>query len=274
MALPTEFAQMEALFVLAGRSDAAVVQTLIFAANRIADDFMREQALVILFHRLAELDAASALALARTEYFSDLRSIEDTIWRARARQNLDDALLAAKSQATDRDRERAAQSLFAAFGYMGNDVTDRIEAELDIAPERSTRARYLYRLADQSPEDAIRYVEKLDERQRIEAASWLAHHLAQSDPALAASVASRFDDDRLELTFRSVVQNNAARRQPRAVLDDILASGRIGDRMSEFSSAIRALASEDVDAALAYYQQLETAEMRRQAAAVIVERLA
>lgn len=274
MALPTEFAQLEALFVLAGRSDPGAVQALIFEANRIADDIVREQALGVLFYRLAELDAPSALALARTDYFRGLRSLEDTVWKAWARQDLDEALVAAKSQTTGHDQKRAAQSLFAAFGYLGNETTDRIEAELDIGPDRSTRARYLYRLADRSPEEAIRYVEGLNARESVEAASWLAYHLGRSEPALAQSLAARFDDPRLEQSFRSAIQNNVARREPRAVLDDILASGRAGDRQGEFISAIHTLAAEDVDAALAYFDRLGNEEDRRFAGLAIAEKLA
>lgn len=54
MALPTEFARSEALYALAGRSDSADVQNLIFEVNRIADDVERVSLLNILFFRLPE----------------------------------------------------------------------------------------------------------------------------------------------------------------------------------------------------------------------------
>ena len=65
VALPTEFARSSALYAIAGRSDSADVQNLIFEANRIADDEERVRLLGILFFRLAETDPRSALALAR-----------------------------------------------------------------------------------------------------------------------------------------------------------------------------------------------------------------
>ena len=49
LALPTRFMRSEALHVLAGRSDSAAIQGLIFEANRVSDDSDRENALLILF---------------------------------------------------------------------------------------------------------------------------------------------------------------------------------------------------------------------------------
>ena len=45
LAVPTDFVQTEALYVLAGRSDSGAVQDLIYQANRIADTADREAAL-------------------------------------------------------------------------------------------------------------------------------------------------------------------------------------------------------------------------------------
>ena len=51
LALPGDFAQTEALYALAGRSDSAGVQNLIFQANGIADPSDRKAALDILFSK-------------------------------------------------------------------------------------------------------------------------------------------------------------------------------------------------------------------------------
>ena len=111
IALPTEFARSEALYVLAGRSDSAGVQNLIFEANRIADEIERVALLGILFFRLTETDPQSALALSRTDHFNGIESIEQDVWRAWARQDLEDALFAAKTQPSVAHRNSAAQSL-------------------------------------------------------------------------------------------------------------------------------------------------------------------
>ena len=96
MALPTEFARLEAMYALAGRSGSAAVQDLIFEADRVADVQQRESLLNVLFYRLTELDPRSALALTQVDSFKKTRSLEQTVWRAWARSDLDDALFAAK----------------------------------------------------------------------------------------------------------------------------------------------------------------------------------
>lgn len=271
LALPSEFAQSEALYALAGRSDAAALQGLIFDANRIADDVVREQALSVLFYRLAETDPQSALALARTEYFRGLKALERTVWRAWARKNLEDALLAAKMQTSGRDQNVATQSLYGAFGYMGNETTDHIEAELGIGPDRSTRARFLYAMADRSPAEAIRFVESLPRgTERGEYLSWLAYYLSQFDPANAKAHANLFEDKTMRDGFRTVVASNAARSDPGATIDRILAAGNIRENQNEFLSAMRVLASEDLDQALQYFQQVESTTERQWIGSIIV----
>ena len=132
-ALPSEFGRAEALYTLAGRSDSGAVQNLIFEANRIANTEERAGALNILFFRLAELDPRSALALTRTEYFRGDKNHERRVWISWGRRNLDDALAAANAETLSSRKSSAAQSLFVAFGYMGNEITDRIEKELGAA---------------------------------------------------------------------------------------------------------------------------------------------
>ena len=98
IALPTEFARSAAFYALAGRSDSAAVQNLIFEADRIADDVERIDVLNILFFRLTEIDPQSALAIARTDNFKAIKSIERTVWRAWARRDFEEALFEARIQ--------------------------------------------------------------------------------------------------------------------------------------------------------------------------------
>ncbi|MCZ6640030.1 MAG: hypothetical protein O7F71_00515, partial [Gammaproteobacteria bacterium] len=160
-ALPSEFGRAEALYAIAGRSDALGVQNLAFQANRIADTEDRAGALDILFFRLAELDPQSALALARTGSFYGDGRHERRVWIAWGRRDIDAALVAAKEQPSKMLRNKAAQSLLVAFGYMGNETTDRIEREIGIGPDRNTRARFIYQLADESPPKAIAFINQM-----------------------------------------------------------------------------------------------------------------
>ena len=92
LALPGDFSQTEALYVLAGRGDSAEVQDLINQSNRIADPTDRNAALSILFLRLAELDPLSALTMSRMRGFGNSRNLEDIIWRTWSKPDLDAAI--------------------------------------------------------------------------------------------------------------------------------------------------------------------------------------
>ena len=275
LALPTEFARAEALYALAGRSGSAAVQALVFEADRIADDVERVQLLSILFVRLTEIDPQSALALARTEQFRSVKAIERTVWRSWAREDFDDALFAAKAQTSIVYQKTAAQSLYAAFGYMGNDATDRIEAELGIGPDRSTRAKYLYRLADNSPAEAIAFINGVtNESRKNQYVSWLAYYLSLSSPAEALRHAALFESDAHTKYFERIVKNSLASENPRATIERIIASGRSLGSDSEFHSAITALARTDLEAVLLYFGQIRSVDGKRRIGSAIAVEMA
>lgn len=275
MALPTEFARAEALYALAGRSGSGAVQSLIFEADRVSDDVEREQLLSILFFRLTEIDPRSALALVRTGPFTDVKALERTVWGTWARKNFDDALFAAKAQFSIAEQKAAAQSLYAAFGYMGNEMTDRIESELGIRPDRSTRARYLYRLADRSPAMAIEFINSVtDESHKRQYVSWLAYYLSLSSPEDALRHASLFDTSDYTQYFEQIVRNNLASENPRETIERLIASGRNPDSSNEFYSAVRALAKSDTEAAMLYFEQVRSDNARRNIGSAIAAELA
>ena len=274
VALPTEFARADALHSLAGRSDSGGVQSLIFEANRIADDVERANLLSILFFRLAETDPQSALALARTDPFKAARSIERTVWRAWARKDLDDALFAAKTQVSEAHQRSAAQGLYAAFGFMGNETTEHIEAELGIGPDRFSRGRYLYQLADKSTAEAIAFINGLERGvEQQEYVSWLANYVSLQDPTAALRYADLFAVASDSKRYRTIINNNIARENPEATIDRLLASVQM-QTSGEFQSAIRALASTDIDALKMYFEQARSSEARQMIGAAIASQLA
>ncbi len=262
-ALPTQFARAAATHAVASRLDSAGIQSLVFEVNRIADEQERVHLLVILFSRLAELDAQSALVLARTSDFASHKRLEQAVWNAWGHKDLDDALFAARTQPSASLQNRAAQALFAAFGYMGNETTERIGAELGIKPDRSTRARYLHSLADRSPAVAIQFINELNrDTKRREYVSWLAHYLSQRDPYEALEHSGLFDSLADTKRYDGIVKDYIARNDPAAVLDRLLADSSAARRSSEFHSAARTLAEDDIDAAKRYYEQARNNDVR------------
>ncbi len=275
IALPTEFARSEAMYALAGRSDSSGVQNLIFESNRVADDVERVSLLNILFFRLAETDPHSALALARTDHFKTIKSLEQTVWRAWARKDLHDALHAAKAQTSTVHRNMVIQSLYAAFGYMGNEITERIEAELGIGPDRSSRGRYLYQLADKSPAEAIAFINGLERGpEQQEYVSWLAYYVSLRDPAAALRYADLFSVAADGKRYSSIISSNIASENPRATIDRLLASSQGRRSSRELHSAIRALADTDLDGAKQYFEQARSADDRRMFGSAIAMEMA
>lgn len=274
-ALPTAFARAEALFALAGRSGPAELQTLIFDANRVADDNNRRESLSTLFFRLAEADPESALALSRTEFFRHERNLEFVVWQTWGRNDLDAALFAAKTQTSTVHQNSAAQALYAAHGDLGSETADRIEAELGIPPNRDTRGRFLYRLADRSPAEAIDYINGMpDGMAKSEYLSWLGHYLAGRDPDGAESYANLLADNQHREIFIGNVRQRAALENPSAEIDRILASGDLNRNVGPLHSAMRTLVMQDMDAALAYFESFETGDHRQVIGALIASEYA
>lgn len=272
--LPGDFARAEALYVLAGRSDSAALQNLIFDANRIASEEDRSAALNILFFRLTEFDPQSALALARADEFRGDKSHERRVWTAWGRRDLAGALFEARTQTSIVDSRFAAQSLFSAYGLMGNETTDHIEQELGIGPDRSTRGRFLYKMADRSPSEAIAFINQMEASvYQEEFVSWLAHYLSKDDAAYAVAYAEQFSNPNFVANFRQIVTNNAARNDPRMILDRLVTEGEDSITRAEFYSATRALAATDLDSALQYYGTARTAEARQIFGSAIVTQM-
>lgn len=275
LALPTDFSQTEALYVLAGRSDISSVQNLITEANRIADPADRNGALVILFSRLTELDSPTALALARTAIFLADRDIESEVWRSWGKRDLDGALLAAKAHSTSGQRNLAAQALFSVYGNLGNETTARIEHELGIRPDHSLRRRFLDDLAARSPTDAFEYVSNIHSRHdQWESLSWLAYHFIGNDPGRAGSYADLITDTRQREAYRIFVTSAIASEEPDLVLDQFLTAYGSRPKKAQVHSAMRELAARDVDSAIRYFERINSRQDRQRFGSLIAAELA
>lgn len=274
-ALPSAFARAEALYALAGRSGSGTVQNLIFEANRIASNEDRSNALGILFFRLTELDPQSALALSRTDSLRGNRNQERRVWVAWARRDLDAAMAAAQAEPTKTAREFATQSMFSAFGYMGNETTARIEEVMGIEPDRHSRGRFIYRLADESPAKAIAHINQMQAgTKQEEMVSWLAYYLAPREPERALSYAVLFENPLYVDSYEQIVRGQAALADPTEIMDRLVAGDRAGLSQRAIYGALRGIAKGDLDVAMAYYEQLKSEEERQALASSIVHTVA
>lgn len=275
LALPGDFAQTEALYTLAGRSDSARVQELIFQANRIADPSDRSAGLDILFLRLTELDPHSALALSRTAPFSAERRVEANVWHGWAKLDLDQALAAASALDSPAEKDLAAQALYAAYDYHGNETTEYIEQALGIPPNISTRAAYLFQLADRDPADAVDVINAMsDSSSRRQAAARLGQRLGRLPGGGPDQYAGLFDDTIARRAFVQSFRSAMAEADPEAVLDEMLAGKRSMHETMEAYSALQALASRDMDKAMEYLERIRNPQHRRMLASVVGQALA
>lgn len=274
LALPGDFSQTEALYVLAGRSDSAEVQDLIHQANRIADPTDRNAAISILFLRLAELDPESALTMSRMREFTSSRQLEASIWRTWSKLDLDAAIAAAQRLRNAAERELAAQTMLAAYGYMGNEITDRIETELDVRASSTARARYLYSIADRSVSEAFTYIDSLPPAQQREALQWLGAYLGQRNPSEALSYANMITQPALRREYESTISTAMARLDPERILAEMPAGGLRGNRAGQYMTAMHTLARSDIDRALAFYNGIQSPQTRQMFASAIATELA
>lgn len=273
LALPGSFARAEALHVLAGRSDSAAVQDLIFQARGIEDSAERDDILRVLFSRLAELDAPSALALAESGGFSGQRGLEAAVWTSWGKLDLDSALSAAAKLEPASRRDRAGQALLAAYGYWGNRSTRRIADALDVAPDSATRAAHLRRLADEDPAAAVAWINDLDRAAQREAAALLGEHFGRSGIASASRYTRLFEDESLRRAYTVAVAKASARAEPEAALEALL-SDTIYRQTGQSRAAIQELVDRDPERALAFLEQTDNPRRRELLADAVAVALA
>src|SRR5690606_26987166 len=275
LALPGDFAQTEALYALAGRSDSAAIQNLIFQAGRITDPSDRSAALDILFLRLSELDPRSALALSRADEFRGNRQIEARVWHNWGKLDLDQALAAAAALESAAQRNLAAQSLYAAYDYGGNDTIDRIEEVLGIQPNTATRAAHLSLLADRDPVDAVNFINSMRSiSSRQEAAAHLGRRLGRHPGKRTEQYASLFTDTAARQSFSHAARSAEAEIHPEAVLDEWLGGKRSMSETMQLDTAMKSLAAMDREKAVEYFGQIRNSRYRRMLAGPIGEVLA
>lgn len=218
----SEFEKKRVLFEIAAEADSATLQRLIFDANRIDDYDDRHTTLLVFFGRLTELDPRSALALAQSDTIVLQDGIVKQVWKLWAIEDLESALQEAVQLPDEFDRKVAAQSMFSAYGYMGNTATRRISAITGIAPDSESRARYLYRLADLSPASAFDQVNVMDSaKMQREAIIHLGHYLVRQEGGRAIGYANRLANSDHRNKYLAVVIRKIAEADPLSALTAI-----------------------------------------------------
>ncbi len=272
--LPSDFDQTEALYVIAGRSDSAGVQDLIDQANRVADLSDRRGGLSILFARLTDIDPQSAVAIAGHAFGGD-RTVEASVWRSWARNDLDGALQAASELRPEARKTEAAQWIYGAHGFYGNDITEQIEEVLGVPPSRWVKTQYIQSLAVDSPPKAIQYINELRlVREQVDAAGNLGTYLGRTKPMQAEAYSRLFINSQARSQYDSAMFEALALIDPALVLDRWRSDPNLQKYASSMASALSQLAATDPERAIAYFNGLQNPQFRQIAANSIVSALA
>ena len=273
LSLPTDFAETEALYALAGRNDVAGIQELIGQADRIKDSTDRKAALSILLLRLTELDPFIALEEARSPSLARDKSYETSVWRSWARLDLESALYVAK-QSDGKARELAAQALYATVRHTDELIYEQIEASLGIEPGSSIRRDRIYALADESPAAAIEFIESgRNADNQTQELHWLASHLTRNGATNADEFSAVIQSERNKIAFERALDGANAEANPEAAL------AAFRDNPSERNkrhvySALNKLARRDPEGALAYVQQFSGGSTRNSLIQIVLQQIA
>jgi len=272
--LPSDFDQTEALYVIAGRSDSAGIQDLIDQANRISDLSDRRGALSILFARLTDIDPQSAVAIAGQAFGGD-RTVEASVWRSWARNDLDGVLQAASELRPETRKIEAAQWIYGAHGFHGNDITEHIEEVLGVPPGRWVKTQYMQSLAADSPPNAIQYINELRLlREQVDAAQILGSYLGRTQPLQAEAYSRLFTNSQARSQYDSAMLQALAMVDPALVLDRLGSNPNLQKYASSMAGALSQLAATDLERAIAYFNSLQNPQFRQIAVKSIVSALA
>jgi len=280
LALPTDFAETEALYALAGRSSASELQDLIYQAARIREHQDRNYAVSILLARLTELDPRSAVAIAASPLLAGPYPHERQVWTAWARLDFDAALEAATETSGPR-RHRVAQALYRSLRQIDPVRDDAILDALGARASFEVISQRVAWLAEDSPSRAVGYIESLKtSSERLRAmqafATSVSGRLTRDGPDSAEAVADLFGSAGLGRQFLNLVRYRMLQNDPEAALSALRASGELRQPrgLDQVIAAIGQLARQDPERARAIVDEFD-GEKGRQAlqsvAALLVE---
>ncbi len=160
LALPDDFSRREALYVLAGRSNAAEVQDLVYQATYLVDSTQRYASVAILLERLVALDPRSAVAIAGGPRLSESRHFENAAWASWSR-NDPEAAIAAAAALAGTARWRAVQGVYVGYGVSHVDAPGHILKATGVEPGRQAVANMVSLFAATDVNMAVEAIELL-----------------------------------------------------------------------------------------------------------------
>lgn len=266
LALPGDFAQTEALYVVAGRADARGVQRLIAEMDGVKDPADRRAGLRILFSRYAELDPAGAVALSRAGRFAADASLEATVWQTWARRDLDAAIDAAAALPQGGRREQAAQTIARSAMRDESAGLERVDSRLGGVDTAKLPIRSLADRAVLAPRDAIAEAMTLPSSgQRQRALALIGTTLARGDPEAALEYSAAIERTGLRRIYERAVFAAQIESDPEGALEQLRTGLHDPFRRMHVAQAIGGLARRDPARAIALARDIARHDLRSQA---------
>jgi hypothetical protein len=261
--LPTEFEQTTALYLAATRTDTRALVKLIDQATKIEDLTDKRAALSILFSRLTDLNPSEAVELSAQSRFSKYNVIRGSIWRTWARQDIEQALLAADNLTNQTERELAAQEMYFAYGIYNGNETDRIQKVLKISPTDWAKQHYTLTLAEQSIASAFKFLNTIrPAKDQRYVAKQLGKYMGKSYSDSALQYTDLLNSIPAQAQYRKSVLEIVANSNPELILTRWLnnKSERTGN--DPVATAFYQLAQMDIERAQEFLDRVDDNKMK------------
>ncbi|MEL6950468.1 MAG: hypothetical protein AAGM16_10205 [Pseudomonadota bacterium] len=270
LALPGEFAELEALYALASRSSASEIEALLVQAVGVPDPQRRDDFVRVLLTRLVAMDARRALVAVEGPLRRSGRNYQSFVWQQWARRDFDTALTVAALE--DGQRVLRAKALYLSLADLDDPRAAEIESALGIAPDTSVRARNLERVYADGAEAMLAYVDGRTPWSRDEA-KVVARLLYAEFEADALSVLDQLGSPVHRETLQRRLIERITEQDPLYIINTLGGQRSNGVTTSDVQRAYSELAKTDPDEALALLDRLPLSD-RRGAEMMIISEVA
>lgn len=307
LALPSLFAQQEALHAISGRADKNKLNQLLKDAAAVSDSQQRAFLLQILVARLTEIDPQKAADIAAEAYQNKNYSLLPQVYQHWAKLDLQAAIKSANKINNTYQQNTAAQGVLSAINvndiqlitdvskrlgietseevYVSNSLIERAAQDPEIAMQEALFMTFGYERdsalngiidtwATQDPQQAFSYVQDLtDNRLRKLLLETVLYRWAESDPQTTYEVLQTLPNSARTSNISYTVFTNLANENPRSALDIIENIPSSRNRYDAYTATIQSWAATDAQSAASYVAQLDNKQLKQQLAPTIIQNL-
>ncbi|MDH3647959.1 MAG: hypothetical protein OER80_14455 [Gammaproteobacteria bacterium] len=256
--LPTDFAQTEALYIVAGRAHTAELEQLIQQAVVIADRYDRVAALDILFSRYVEIDPIAAVDYLLMIDLDVDGQIISSVFRDWARSDTNAAIATANSLVNLRQRKIAGDAVLRSVARGDPGMLNAVESQLaDRHNLEYLQSEAIGIRANYDPQTALQEALSMKNiNGRWDAIRRVGHVWARNDPVTAMDRAQSIGDLEMRRQFISSVLDRWIDDDPETAIQSLMANPNLQERNQYLQSGLRSYARSNPQHALLIASQL------------------